>query len=321
MKIGVLTSGGDCPGMNPCIRSVVRYANYKGLEVRGIKRGFTGLINNDIQPMDARSVGGVIHQGGTVLKTARCPYFRQKEGQKKAVRNIQKRGIDAVVVIGGDGSFRGAQELNEAWEIPAVGVPATIDNDIWGTDFTLGFLTAISTALDAIDKIRDTATSHERLFLVEVMGRTSGFIAMWSGVAGGAEDILVPEIPTDIDKICSRLEEGRRRGKTSSIIVVAEGDEAGNAAEIASKIKEKVSFEERVVILGHLQRGGSPSVWDRILGTKLGAAAIDALLEEKRGVMVGDVNGKIKTSPLKDSWEKKKDIKFDLYRLNQIMAT
>jgi len=319
-RIGLLTSGGDCPGMNPCIRGVVRYAIYKGLEVIGIKRGFAGLIDNDMQPMDERSVSGIIYKGGTILKTARSIYFKEKEGQEKAVKNIKNIGIDALIVIGGNGSFRGAQVLDEVWGIPTVGVPATIDNDIWGTDFTIGFLTAVTTALEAIDKIRDTATSHERLFLVEVMGRTSGFIALWAGVAGGAEEILIPEVPTDIDRICARLEEGRRRGKTSSIIVVAEGDEAGNAFEIAAKIKKKVNYEERVVALGHLQRGGVPSVWDRILGTKLGVAAVEALMEGKRNVMVGIVDGKVKISPLEDGWRKKKEIDFDLYRLSQIMA-
>jgi len=321
-RIGILTSGGDCPGMNPCIRAVVRSAIYKGLEVIGIRRGYAGLIENDIQVMDASSVSGIIYQGGTILKTARSKYFMCEEGQKKAAQNIKKLGIEALVVVGGDGSLRGARVLNERWEIPTVGVPATIDNDVWGTDFTIGFLTAVNTALEAIDKIRDTATSHDRLFFVEVMGRTSGFIALWTGLAGGAEDILIPEIPVNVDEICTRLEEGRRRGKTSSIIIVAEGNNIGSVVEVASKVREKIAhYEHRVVVLGYLQRGGSPDVWDRILGTRLGAAAVDMLLEEKRNIMVGLVNGKIKTSSLKDVDKKKKEIDFDLYRLNQIMAT
>jgi len=321
-RIGILTSGGDCPGMNPCIRAVVRSAIYKGLEVIGIRRGYAGLIENDIQVMDASSVSGIIYQGGTILKTARSKYFMCEEGQKKAAQNIKKLGIEALVVVGGDGSLRGARVLNERWEIPTVGVPATIDNDVWGTDFTIGFLTAVNTALEAIDKIRDTATSHNRLFFVEVMGRTSGFIALWTGLAGGAEDILIPEIPVNVDEICTRLEEGRRRGKTSSIIIVAEGNNIGSVVEVASKVREKIAhYEHRVVVLGYLQRGGSPDVWDRILGTRLGAAAVDMLLEEKRNIMVGLVNGKIKTSSLKDVDKKKKEIDFDLYRLNQIMAT
>ena len=321
-RIGVLTSGGDCPGMNPCIRAVVRSAIYKKIEVIGIKRGYAGLIDNDIKIMDANSVSGIIYQGGTILKTARSRYFRCEEGQKKAVQNVKKLGIDALVVIGGDGSFKGARIIDEKWQIPTVGIPATIDNDIWGTDFTIGFLTAVNTALEAIDKVRDTATSHDRLFFVEVMGRTSGFIALWAGFAGGVEDIIIPEIPLNIDEICTRLEKGRKRGKTSSIIIVAEGNKTGNIVEIASKIKEKMSYyENRVVVLGHLQRGGSPGVWDRILAIRLGAAAVDKLLDGKRNIMVGLVNGKIQTSSLQETGERKKEINLDLYRLNQIMAT
>lgn len=320
-RIGILTSGGDCPGMNPCIRAIVRSAIYNGLEVMGIHRGYQGLIENDIQLMEAGSVSGIIYQGGTILKSARSRLFMEKEGQERAVRNIKEAKIEALIVIGGDGSFRGAYALDREWEIPTVGVPATIDNDIWGTDFTIGFLTAVNTALEAIDKIRDTATSHQRLFLIEVMGRTTGFIALWSGIAGGAEEILIPELPTDLDKTCAKLEEGRKRGKTSSIIVVAEGDEAGNAFEVAAKMKEKINFDTRVLVLGHLQRGGSPGVWDRILATRLGAAAVDALLQGKRCIMVGLVDGEVKICSLQESWERKKKIDIDLYRLNQIMAT
>ncbi|MBE0477509.1 6-phosphofructokinase [Candidatus Aerophobetes bacterium] len=307
--------------MNPCIRGVVRAATQEELEVVGIRRGYAGLIEQDIQPMDASSVSGIICQGGTILKTARSDYFMQQEGQRKAVDNIRKMGIDALVVIGGDGSFKGAKMLDEVWGVPTVGIPATIDNDIWGTDFTIGFMSAVNTALEAIDKIRDTATSHNRLFLIEVMGRTSGFIALWAGVAGGAEDIVIPEIPTNLDSICAKLEEGRRRGKTSSIMVVAEGDEAGNAFEIASKIEQTIHYEVRVAVLGHMQRGGAPGVWDRILGMKLGKGAVDVICEGKRNVMVGLVNGKIKVSPIEDSWKRKKEIDLELYRLNQIMAT
>jgi 6-phosphofructokinase 1 len=245
-----------------------------------------------------------------------------EEGQGKAAQNIKRLGIDALVIIGGDGSLRGAKVLDERWGIPTLGIPATIDNDIWGTDFAIGFLTAVNTALEAIDKIRDTATSHNRLFFVEVMGRTSGFIALWAGLAGGAEDILIPELSANLDEICARLEEGRRRGKTSSIIIVAEGNKIGSVIEVASKVKERIAhYEYRVVVLGHLQRGGSPGVWDRILATRLGAAAVDRLLEGERSVMVGLVNGKIKTSSLQDVGERKKEVDLDLYRLNQIMAT
>lgn len=308
--------------MNPCIRAVVRAAIYRGLEVIGIKRGYAGLIEKDIQVMNASSVSGIIYQGGTILKTARSQYFMSEEGQGKAAQNIKRLGIDALVIIGGDGSLRGAKVLDERWGIPTLGIPATIDNDIWGTDFAIGFLTAVNTALEAIDKIRDTATSHNRLFFVEVMGRTSGFIALWAGLAGGAEDILIPELSANLDEICARLEEGRRRGKTSSIIIVAEGNKIGSVIEVASKVKERIAhYEYRVVVLGHLQRGGSPGVWDRILATRLGAAAVDRLLEGERSVMVGLVNGKIKTSSLQDVGERKKEVDLDLYRLNQIMAT
>jgi len=320
-RIGVLTSGGDAPGMNPCIRAVVRSAIYKGLEVVGIKRGYTGLIENDVQIMDAGSVSGIIYRGGTVLKSARSKYFMEEEGQGKAVKNIKKLGIGTLIVIGGDGSFRGARVLDEKWDIPTIGIPATIDNDIWGTDFTIGFLTAVNTALEAIDKIRDTATSHDRLFLVEVMGRTSGFIALWSGVAGGVENILIPELSTNLDEVCAELEEGRKRGKTSSIIIVAEGNRMGSAVEIAFRIREKTGYEGRVVVLGHLQRGGSPCAWDRILGVRLGASAVNAIVKGKRNIMVGIVNGKIKTSLLKDISRKKKKLSLDLYYLNSIMAT
>ncbi|MCD6575401.1 6-phosphofructokinase [Candidatus Aerophobetes bacterium] len=321
MRIGVLTSGGDCPGMNPCIRSIVRFGIYKGLEVMGIRRGYAGLIDNDIIQMNAGSVSGIIYKGGTILKTARSKYFMEKDGQKKAVENIRKSRIDALIVIGGDGSLRGANVLSKVWKIPVVGVPSTIDNDIWGTDFSIGFFTAVSTALEAIDKIRDTATSHERLFLIEVMGRTCGAIALWSGVAGGAEDILIPEKHTDLDEICDRLEEGRKRGKVSSIIIVAEGNKSGSVFEIASRISKKINYESRVVVLGHLQRGGSPCAWDRVLGTMLGKAAVDALFKGESNVMVGFVNGKIKVSSLENVLNNEKQADLDLYSLNEIMAT
>ena len=320
-RIGVLTSGGDAPGMNSCIRAVVRSAIYKGLEVVGIQRGYAGLIENGAQIMNAHSVSGIINRGGTVLKSARSKKFMEEEGQKKAVENIKKIGIQTLIVIGGGGSFQGARVLDEKWDIPTIGIPATIDNDVWGTDFTIGFLTAVNTALDAIDKIRDTATSHNRLFLVEVMGRTCGFIALWSGLAGGSEDILIPELSTNLDEVCAGLEEGRKRGKTSSIIIVAEGNRIGSAVEIASRIRKKTGDEGRVVVLGHLQRGGSPCSWDRILGIRLGSAAVNAAVKGERNIMVGIVNGKIKISSLQDINKKKKKIDLDLYYLNRIMAT
>ncbi len=320
-RIGVLTSGGDAPGMNSCIRAVVRSAIYKGLEVVGIQRGYEGLIENDTQMMSAHSVSNIIYRGGTVLKSARSKRFMEEEGQRRAVETIKKLGIQTLIVVGGGGSFRGARILDEKWDIPTIGIPATIDNDVWGTDFTIGFLTAVNTALEAIDKIRDTATSHNRLFLVEVMGRTSGFIALWSGLAGGAEDILIPELSTNLDEVCARLEEGRKRGKTSSIIIVAEGNRIGSAVEVASRIRKKTGDEGRVVVLGHLQRGGSPCSWDRILGIRLGASSVNAAVKGERNSMVGIVNGKIKITSLQDVNKEKKEIDLDLYYLNLVMAT
>ncbi len=315
-KIAVLTSGGDSPGMNPAIRAVVRRAIWRGMEVVGIRRGFQGLIEGEIFPLDARSVSGIINRGGTMLLTSRSEEFLQPEGQKKAVENLIKWNVEGLVVIGGDGSYRGAYVLSQDWGIPTVGVPGTIDNDLWGTDFTIGFDTALNIGVSAIDRIRDTATSHERLFIIEVMGRTSGFIALYAGIAGGAEDILIPETPTHLSEIIERLEEGKRRGKVSSILVVAEGEEEGGALDIARKIKDRVDYETRVLILGHLQRGGSPTALDRILATRLGAAAVDILEEGKGGVAVGWVNNQLAVTPLPETWKKKKKIDPDLYLLN-----
>lgn len=319
-KIAVLTSGGDCPGLNACIRAVVRKSIYEGLKVVGVRRGFAGLMERDILNLESSSVSGVIHQGGTILRTARSLLFKAKEGQRKAFEAIKGLGIQGLIVIGGDGSFHGAYALDKDWDIPTIGIPATIDNDIAGSDLAIGFASAVNTALEGIDRIRDTATSHDRLFIVEVMGRTSGFIALWAGLAGGVEDILIPEKKTNLDEVCQKLEEGRRRGKTSSIIVVAEGDEAGNAFEIGNKIKKKIGYEIRVVVLGHLQRGGSPVALDRILATRLGSAAVDFLMKGERGKMVGLVSDKIKLFPLEYAWKKKKEIDLSFYHLSQILA-
>ena len=319
-KIALLTSGGDCPGLNACIRAVVRKSAHEGLKVVGIRRGFIGLMEKDALEMGVSSVSGIIHQGGTILRTARSELFKTKRGQKRASDNIKELDIQGLIVIGGDGSFHGAYYLNKDWDVPTIGVPATIDNDIAGSDFNIGFATAVNTALESIDKIRDTATSHDRLFIIEVMGRTSGFIALWAGLAGGVENILIPELKTDLDEVCRKLEEGRQRGKTSSIIVVAEGDEAGNAFEIGGKIKEKIGYEIRVVVLGHLQRGGSPVALDRILATRLGSAAVDSLLKGERGKMVGLISNEIKTFPMEYAWKTKKEIDLSLYDLSQIMA-
>jgi len=319
-KIAVLTSGGDCPGMNACTRAVVRSAIHKGLKVAGIKRGFSGLIEGDVEELCSHSVSGIIRQGGTALKTARSEFFKTVEGQRKAVKTIKSLGIEGLIVIGGNGSLRGAYTLDKDWDIPVIGIPASIDNDIPGTDFSIGFATAVNTALEAIDRIRDTATSHNRLFIIEVMGRSSGFIALWSGLAGGAEDILIPERQINLNEVCRKLEEGRHRGKSSSILIVAEGDKAGGAFEIGEKIKKKIGYEIRVVVLGHLQRGGSPVALDRILATRLGSAAVDLLIKEERGKMVGLVSNQIKVSPLEYAWEGKKEIDLSLYDLSQAMA-
>ena len=319
-KIGVLTSGGDCPGMNACIRAVVRKAVYEAIEVVGIKRGFAGLMQGDSCSLNAHSVSGIIYQGGTILRTARAEGFLTEEGQRMASDTAKKSGIEGLIVIGGDGSFRGAYNLNKKWQIPTVGVPATIDNDILGSDLTIGFVTALNTALEAIDKLRDTATAHNRLFIVEVMGRTSGYIALWAGLAGGAEEILIPEIETDLDEVCRKLEEGRARGKSSSIIVVAEGDEAGGAFEIGEKIREKIGYEIRVAVLGHLQRGGCPTALDRILATRLGAEAVGVLKRGEEGKMVGLISNQVEVFPLEHAWQEKKEIDLSLYQLSQIMA-
>lgn len=319
-RIGVLTSGGDCPGMNACIRAVVRKAVYEGIEVVGVRRGFAGLMEGEAPPLNAHSVSGIIHQGGTILHTARAQDFLTEEGQGRASDSAKKLAIEGLIVIGGDGSFRGAYDLNKKWQIPTVGIPATIDNDIAGSDLSIGFVTALNTALAAIDKLRDTATSHNRLFIVEVMGRTSGYIALWAGLAGGVEEILIPETKTDLDEVCRKLEEGRARGKTSSIIVVAEGDEAGGAFEIGEKIRERIGYEIRVAVLGHLQRGGSPSALDRILATRLGAEAVDVLRRGEEGKMVGLISNEIEVFPLEHAWQEKKEIDLRLYQLSQIMA-
>ncbi len=319
-KIAVLTSGGDSPGMNPCIRAVVRKAIWENLQVVGIKRGFSGLIEGDFFNLKASSVSGIIHQGGTILKTARSSFFKTEEGQMRALENLKKSNIDGLIVIGGDGSLRGAYALHKK-NFPTIGIPASIDNDVPGSDFSIGFFTAVNTALEAIDKIRDTATSHERLFIIEVMGRTSGFIALWSGLAGGVEDILIPEKPLNLEKVCQRLEEGRMRGKTSSIIVVAEGGKAGGAFQIGKKIKKRVNYEIRVVVLGYLQRVGSPVALDRVIASKLGVAAVDALIKGEKGKIVGLSCNKVQISPIELVWQEKEKIDLTLYDLNQILAT
>lgn len=319
-KIGILTSGGDAPGMNACIRAAVRAALTNGLEIFGIRRGFAGLIRGEMELMDRRTVTNIVHQGGTILGTARCDEFKTSEGRAMAIDVLKKAGIEGLILIGGDGTFRGGALLAEECGVSVVGVPGTIDNDVYGTDYSIGFDTAINTALEAIDRIRDTALSHERLFFVEVMGRHTGFIALESGIAGGAEELLIPEVPMSVDELCSRLEENFKRGKRSAIMVVAEADQPGGSFRIAREVKDKAGFDSKVCILGHIQRGGSPTARDRVLGSKLGAAAVRALVEGKEGYMVGEVKGEITYTPLKDTWEKKKQLNADLEELAELLS-
>ena len=288
-KIAVLTSGGDAPGMNPCIRSVVRTAIYNGLSVVGIKRGYQGLIDNDMYDMEPRSVSNILNLGGTILKTARCLPFRTDEGMEIAYQNLKKHDIDGLVVIGGDGTFTGALRFSKKYpDVSVIGVPGTIDNDLYGSTYTLGFDTATNTVIEAIDKIRDTADAHDRLFFIEVMGRDSGAIALRAGISCGAEAILLTEKATAIENLIENLKAGQYNKKSSSIVIVAEGDKNGGAYDIAQKVQKEVKFYDvKVTILGHLQRGGSPSAFDRILGSRLGFAAVNALINGKSQMMVG----------------------------------
>ncbi|MDO5509581.1 MAG: 6-phosphofructokinase [Weeksellaceae bacterium] len=319
--IGVMTSGGDAPGMNAALRAVVRSCTYHGIRCKGIRLGYQGLIDNQIVEMGARSVSNIINRGGTILKSARSDEFRKEEGRKKAYENIKKNEIDALVVIGGDGSFTGAKAFQKEYDIPWVGVPGTIDNDIFGTDFTIGFDTALNTAIDAIDKIRDTATSHNRVFFIEVMGRDAGFIALNSGIASGAQDILIPERKDKIDDLFASLDRGRRSGKLSSIVVVAEGEELGGVYDLAKFTKIKYpDYDIRVTILGHIQRGGDPTCADRVLASRLGVAAVDALLEGKTNVMAGVRSNKIVYTPVEEAIQKHNEIDQDLLRITQILA-
>lgn len=299
-KIGVLTSGGDAPGMNAAIRAVTRTAIYNGLEVVGIRHGYMGMINANFKPLQAHSVSDTIQRGGTILKTARCEAFRTPEGRKTAYENLKAAEIDGVVVIGGDGSFKGAAIFNEEYDIPFVGVPGTIDNDIYGTDYTIGYDTALNTVVEAVDKIRDTASSLNRMFFVEVMGAEAGHIALYSGIACGAEAIIMPELKGEAHDIRKMIETGNKRKKSSNIIIVAEGDEEGGAIAIAEKLKPELKdYEVRVSILGHLQRGGSPSALDRVNASRLGNAAVEALLDGQQSVMVGLQNDEIVLVPFR----------------------
>lgn len=311
-RIGVLTSGGDAPGMNAAVRAVVRKGIYHGLEVYGIYQGYSGLIAGNIKKLELGSVGDIIQRGGTMLYSARCEEFKTEEGRQKGIEQLKRFGIEALVVIGGDGSFRGAEKLTELG-FPTIGVPGTIDNDIPGTDFTIGFDTALNTVIDAIDKIRDTATSHERTFIIEVMGRDAGDIAIWTGLAGGAESIMIPESKHEIESVIERVEQGHARGKKHSIIVVAEG--VGSASDIAKLLKEKANIETRVTVLGHIQRGGSPTAFDRVLASRLGAEAVDLLLKGEAGRMVGIQNNQIVSHKIGDILTKRHELDQKLIQL------
>ncbi|MDI6785768.1 MAG: 6-phosphofructokinase [bacterium] len=317
-RIGVLTSGGDSPGMNAAIRSVTRYAVYKGIEVMGIYNGFEGLIKSDFARFTHRSVSNIISRGGTILKTARCKEFTTTEGRSKAKDSLEKHGIDGLVVIGGNGSYRGAHIFGNEFKIPCIGVPATIDNDIEETDATIGSDTAVNTALHAIDNIRDTATSLERIFIVEVMGRESGFIAKQVGLGGGAEDIIIPEMNYDLEMMCEDINKGHNRGKISWIIIVAEG--AAKSRKIAKEITKKTGFNVRLVVLGHIQRGGSPTAFDRILATRLGAAAVSLLADGQADKAVGIKADKINVVDFKVAIQEKKEADIELYKLLRILT-
>ncbi len=318
--LGVLTSGGDAPGMNAAIRAVVRTAVHAGIRVSGIYRGYQGLIDGDIVEMGPRSVANIIQRGGTILRTARCQAFYTPEGRSEAAAQLRAHGIDALAVIGGDGSYRGAAKIHEEHGVAVIGIPGTIDNDIYGTDVSIGFNTAINVALDAVDRLRDTAASHDRLFLVEVMGRHSGSIALYVGVAGGAEAILIPEVPSDVAKVADALAAAQRRGKSSSVVVVAEGALEGGAMALQRVLSERAGYEARTSILGHIQRGGTPSTRDRVLASRLGFTAVRTLLSGVSGVMVGVDKRGTTTVPLQAVWENAKEIDWELVEIAQVLA-
>ena len=321
--IGVLTSGGDSPGMNTALRSIVRTCAHYKIKCVGIVRGYSGLIEDNTKVLNTRSVRGIINKGGTFLYSARCDEFRQASGRKKAYKTLRNNNIDGLIVIGGDGSFTGALKLKDEFNFPVIGIPGTIDNDIFGTSHTLGYDTALNTVMDAIDKIRDSAISHDRLFFVEVMGKDAGYIALRSGIAIGAQEILIPEVNTKINDLIDSLKNSKKSGKTSSIIVVAEGYKPGkNVYQIADEIQEKLpNYQVRVSVLGHIQRGGRPSCFDRVLGTKMGVKAVELLKNAKTGRIVGTQHGKIVTVPLKKAISEKTKIDKDLLRISKIMNT
>lgn len=318
--IGILTSGGDAPGMNAAIRAVTRSAIYNGLRVKGIYRGYKGLVTGEIQEFKTQNVSNIIHQGGTILKTARCKEFTTPEGRALAYENMKKEEIDALIVIGGDGSLTGARIFAQEYDIPCIGLPGTIDNDLFGTDTTIGYDTALNTILDAVDKIRDTATSHERLFFVEVMGRDAGFLALNGAIAAGAEAAIIPEFSTEVDQLAEFIKNGFRKSKSSSIVLVAESEITGGAMALAERVKnEYPQYDVRVSILGHLQRGGRPTAHDRIIASRMGSASIDALLEGQRNVMIGIDHDKIVYVPFTKAIKNDKPINKELVKvLNEL---
>ncbi len=319
-KIGVLTSGGDAPGMNACIRSVVRCGIARKMEVVGIRRGYSGLLEGDILPLGPRSVAHILERGGTFLDSSRCVEMKTPEGMQKAIDKLHEEAIEGLIIIGGDGSFRGATILSEKSGIKVIGVPGTIDNDVFGTDYTIGFDTAINTAVESIDRIRDTAESHNRLFFVEVMGRNRGFIALAVGIAGGADEILIPELDTDFQLLADSLIRHFKAGKDSALVVVAEGDHPRGAQAIAEKVGGLTGMEYRVVELGHVQRGGSPTANDRILAAELGAAAVTALADQVSGFMVGKCGSEICHTQLEETWSRKKELNMSNLHMLQILA-
>ncbi|MGC1203269.1 MAG: 6-phosphofructokinase [Flavobacteriaceae bacterium] len=322
-KLAVLTSGGDSPGMNAAIRSVVRTCAYHNIECVGVYRGYEGLMEGDFEQMNARSVKGIINKGGTILKSARSKEFRTKEGRQQAFDKLNEANVDGLVAIGGDGTFTGAMIFNQEFDFPVMGIPGTIDNDIVGTSHTLGFDTALNTVVEAIDKIRDTASSHNRLFFIEVMGRDVGHIALNVGIAGGAEEILIPEEDLGLDRLVDSLNKSRKSGKSSSIVVVAEGDKIGkNIFELKEYVDENMEgYDVRVSVLGHMQRGGAPSCFDRVLASRMGVKAVESILEGKTNYMVGLLNGKMELTPLENAIKGKTKINLELLRVSDIMST
>lgn len=320
MRLGVLTSGGDAPGMNSVIRAVVRAATAQGLEVYGLRRGYQGLIEGDLLFLDNDDVGNIVHLGGTILQTSRSKEFETREGREKAALFLKESSIDYLVTIGGEGTCHGAALLAEEHQVKVVNVAATIDNDVFGTDYTVGFDTAVNTAVQAIDKIRDTALSLDRLFFIEVMGRATGFIALEAGIASGAVEALLPEVSGNVEELCYRLESSFRRGSHNCIVVVGEGNRPGRAFEVAKAVMTCSGLDSRVCVLGHIQRGGAPTARDRVLASKLGAAAVDALLHGEYGVVVGEVKGEVVRTPLRDAYEKKKPLNSLLLEILRLLS-